>query len=181
MQTAAQITTAAGMTTTSPASFARSSASTNVRDARPNVLFIAIDDMSTKISAFADPAVKTPNMEALARRGVAFDRTYCQFPLCNPSRTSVITGLRPVTTGVLTNDIYWRDRIPEALDLPQHFADHGYDTVAVGKILHATQRGIRRAGWTRVIDATARAVTITLYLENSSWLAAIRTKVLRFY
>jgi len=153
IQIAAQVTTAAGMARTSVASFADSTASASVRDTRPNVLFIAIDDMSTNVSAFADPAVKTPHMEALARRGVAFDYAYCQFPLCNPSRTSVMTGLRPETSGVLTNDVYWRDRIPHALDLAQHFADHGYDTVAVGKITHMRQRRNRGAGWTRVIRA----------------------------
>ena len=154
MQIAAQVTTAAGLPSTSPVLFAETSASTAASDTRPNVLFIAIDDMSTQVSAFADPAVKTPNMEALARRGVAFDRAYCQFPLCNPSHTSAVLGLRPENSRVLTNDVYWRDRIPNALDLAQHFADHGYDTVAVGKILHATRRGNRGAGWTRVIDAS---------------------------
>jgi arylsulfatase A-like enzyme len=153
---AAKITTVAGMTTISPASFVASNAFAAVRDVRPNVLFIAIDDMNTNISAFGDPSVKTPHMEALARRGVAFDRAYCQFPLCNPSRTSVMTGLRPENSGVLTNDVYWHDRIPHALDLPQHFANHGYDTVAVGKIFHATQRGNRGAGWTRVVDTRGR-------------------------
>jgi uncharacterized sulfatase len=152
MRVAAQITTAAGITRFSPASLAASHALAAVGDARPNVLFIAIDDMSTNISAFGYPSVKTPHMEALAQRGVAFDHAYCQFPLCNPSRTSVMTGLRPENSGVLTNDVYWRDRIPHALDLPQHFANHGYDTVAVGKIFHMMQRKNRGAGWTRVID-----------------------------
>lgn len=152
LQTATRVTTAAGLAVTSPLSFATSSAMSTVGDAHPNVLLVAIDDMSTNVSTFADPTVKTPHMDALAQRGVAFDRAYCQFPLCNPSRTSVVTGLRPETSGVLSNDIYWRDKIPDALDLPQHFADHGYETVVVGKILHMMQRKNRGAGWTRVID-----------------------------
>ena len=152
MRRAVHVATAAGLASTSPTSLAKSSMSTAARDARPNVLFIAIDDMSTNISAFADPSVRTPHMEALARRGMAFDHAYCPFPLCNPSRTSVLTGLRPESSGVLTNDVYWRDKIPQALDLPQHFANHGYDTVVVGKILHGIQQWKRGAGWTRVID-----------------------------
>ncbi len=119
---------------------------------RPNVLFIAIDDMSTQVSAFSDQSVKTPHMEALARRGVAFDRAYCQFPLCNPSRASVMTGLRPETTGVLGNDVHWRGRRPQAVDLAQCFAKHGYEAATVGKILHGHKGGDQGAGWTRVIN-----------------------------
>jgi len=127
-------------------------ASVPPRARRSNVLFIAMDDMSTRVSAFADPSVKTPHMEALAKRGVAVDRAYCQFPLCNPSRASVMTGLRPETLGVLSNEVHWRGRVPQAVGLAQHFADHGYETAAVGKILHAAkQPGDRGAGWTRVI------------------------------
>jgi len=115
------------------------------------VLFIAIDDMSTQVSAFSDPSVKTPHMEALARCGVAFDHAFCQFPLCNPSRASVMTGLRPETTGVLSNGVHWRGRRPQAVDLAGHFANHGYETASVGKILHPAKGGNQGAGWRRVI------------------------------
>ena len=119
---------------------------------RPNVLFIALDDMSTQVSAFGNPEVKTPHLEALARRGVAFDRAYCQFPLCNPSRASVMTGLRPGTTGVLDNATHWRGRRSQAVDLAQYFAQQGYETATVGKILHGHKGGEQGAGWTHVIN-----------------------------
>jgi uncharacterized sulfatase len=90
-------------------------------------------------------------LESLAERGVAFDYAYCQFPLCNPSRVSVMTGLRPETSGVLSNNMYWRDRMPQAIDLARHFGDHGYETVTVGKIFHMVQQRDRDAGWTLVI------------------------------
>ncbi len=124
------------------------------RPAKANVLFIAIDDLNTNISAFDDPKVKTPNLEALARRGTAFTRAYCQCPLCSPSRTAVITGLRPETNGILSNDILWRDKNPDVISLPQHFSAHGYETIHVGKVLHgdANERG---AGWNRMVNEMA--------------------------
>ena len=65
-----------------------------------------------------------------------------------------MTDLRPESFGVLTNDVYWCDKIPHALDLPQHFSNHGYDTVVVGKLLHVMQRGNREVGWKLLIDTS---------------------------
>ncbi len=120
------------------------------RPEKPNVLFIGIDDLNTAISAFDNPKVKTPNIEALARRGMAFTRAYCQFPLCSPSRTSAITGLRPETTGVLSNNILWRTKSPDAVSLPQHFSDNGYESILIGKMLHGPDNE-KGAGWDRMV------------------------------
>jgi iduronate 2-sulfatase len=106
--------------------------------AKPNVLFIAIEDIAPLMGCYGHPVVKTPNIDALARRGVLFNRAYCQVAVCNPSRACVSTGLRPQTTGVFGNSLDWRRRIPEGmLALPEFFRDKGYETVICGKIHHA--------------------------------------------
>lgn len=106
---------------------------------RPNILFIAIDDQNDWIGHLrGHPMAKTPHMDALAARGTTFLNAHCQAPLCNPSRTSLLLGLRPTTTGIyglapsFRTLPQWRDRVT----LPQHFAAHGYRTYATGKIFH---------------------------------------------
>jgi arylsulfatase A-like enzyme len=108
---------------------------------RPNVLFIAIDDQNDWIGAMGGhPLAKTPRMDALARSGTLFLNAHCQAPLCNPSRTSLMTGLRSTTTGIygltpwFRNLPEWRDRVT----LPQHFQSHGYRTYVTGKIHHGS-------------------------------------------
>ena len=105
--------------------------------AQPDVLFIAIDDMNDWTTLF-DPAnpIRTPQLERLAARGSFFTRAYCAAPACNPSRTAIMTGLRPTTSGVYENRDAWRRALPDAVTLPQHFARHGYATRGGGKILH---------------------------------------------
>jgi len=106
---------------------------------RPNVLFIAIDDQNDWIGHLGGhPLAKTPHLDKLAARGTTFLNAHCQAPLCNPSRTSLLLGLRPTTTGIygLSPSFRtlpeWKDRVA----LPQHFANHGYRTAATGKIYH---------------------------------------------
>ena len=103
---------------------------------RYNVLFIMADDLRPLLGCYGHAEMHTPNIDALAERGMLFNRAYCQYPLCNPSRASIITGLRPETIGIYDNSKGFRDVLPEAVSLPQHFKIHDYHTRSVGKITH---------------------------------------------
>jgi len=86
-----------------------------------NVLFIASDDLTSAIGCYGDPIAVTPNLDRLSHMGVRFDNAYCQLPLCNPTRASLMTGLRPDTIKVYDLDIHFRDAVPNAITLPQLF------------------------------------------------------------
>lgn len=101
-----------------------------------NVLFIMADDLRPLLGCYGHPEIRTPNIDRLAQRGTVFDRAYCQTPLCHPSRTSVLTGLRPETTEVFTNAIGFRDKLPDVVTMPQYFKAAGYHTQSIGKIEH---------------------------------------------
>ena len=103
---------------------------------RPNVLFLISDDLNNSIGCYGHPLVKTPNLDRLAERGVRFERAYCQFPLCGPSRNSMLTGLHPNTTGILRNSQIFRQTIPSHHSLPQAFRLEGYFTSRIGKLYH---------------------------------------------
>ena len=106
---------------------------------KPNVLFIAIDDLNDWVGPLGGhEQVKTPNLDALAKRGTTFTNAHCQAPLCNPSRTSVLTGLRPSTTGVYALQPWFRvsDKFKDHATIFQHFAKSGYATISTGKIFH---------------------------------------------
>lgn len=105
-------------------------------DQRPNVLLLMSDDLAATLSCYGHPQAKTPNLDALSRRGVLFERAYCQFPHCNPSRSSMLTGLRPNTTRVTNNEDNLYENIPGIMTLPHLFREHGYATARCGKIFH---------------------------------------------
>lgn len=101
-----------------------------------NVLFLVADDYCAEMGAFGNPIVQTPNLDKLAARGVKFDRAYCQYPLCGPTRCSFMSGMRPAHIGVITNGPTVRDFKPDVVTLPQLFRNNGYFSARVGKIYH---------------------------------------------
>ncbi|MBI5691960.1 MAG: sulfatase [Verrucomicrobia bacterium] len=103
---------------------------------RPNVLLLFSDDLRAELGCYGTVGIKTPHIDALARRSVRFDRAYVQFPLCNPSRSSLLTGRYPTATGVMGNTEFLGSRHPEWDTLPMYFRKHGYVTLRTGKIFH---------------------------------------------
>lgn len=104
---------------------------------QPNVLFIVVDDLNVALGTYHDyPTAKTPNVDQLASQGVQFNRAYAQDPVCNPSRTSFLSGRRPATTNVYGNFVEPRTHIGDVVMLPEYFDEHGYFTARVGKVAH---------------------------------------------
>lgn len=106
------------------------------KKARFNVLFIVVDDLRPELNCYGASHIKSPNIDLVAESGVLFTRTYCQQAVCNPSRTSVLTGYRPETIGVLDLETHFRENDPDVVTLPEHFKKHGYHTQAFSKVYH---------------------------------------------
>jgi arylsulfatase A-like enzyme len=101
-----------------------------------NVLFLISDDLNNQLGCYGSAHVKTPNIDKLAARGVRFEHAYCQFPLCGPSRNSLLTGLYPNSTGILRNSEIFREYIPNHHSLSQAFRLQGYFAGRIGKLYH---------------------------------------------
>jgi uncharacterized sulfatase len=154
-----------------------------------NVLFIAVDDLGNVLGRTRPAGLATPNLDRLASRGVFFERAYCQIPLCNPSRASVLTGLRPDTTSVFDLERHFRAQVPDVVTLPQLFRRAGAVVQRVGKIYHYdVPNGIGTDGlddppsWERTVNPKGRDVFDEKLIINPtpqrpisaamSWLAA---------
>ena len=105
---------------------------------RPNVLFIAVDDLRPELGCYGADPMRTPALDRFAGTALRFERAYCQQAVCSPSRTSLMTGRRPATTGVHDLNTHFRKNLPDVVTLSQHFKDHGYHAVGMGKIYHGS-------------------------------------------
>lgn len=106
---------------------------------KPNVILIVMDDLRPELGCYGVTEVRSPNIDRLAKRGMLCHNAYAQYPVCNPSRSSFLSGLRPEQTGIVSNDVPFRARMPELVSLPQLFRQNGWFTAGIGKIFHLGQ------------------------------------------
>ena len=111
-----------------------------------NVLFIAVDDLRPQLGCYGQKQILSPNIDRLASEGLLFERTYCQQAVCGATRASLLTGVRPDTAGIHGNKTPVRKAMPDIVTLPEHFKNHGYETLSIGKIYHHPTDD--RQGWT---------------------------------
>lgn len=121
----------------------------NAQADRPNVLMIAVDDLRPELGCYGVDRVKSPQIDRLAASGLVFERAYVQQAVCGPSRISILSGLRPDTTGIYINKYPLRHSHPEVVTLPQHFKQQGYQTVSLGKIYHHPEDDLE--AWTEAV------------------------------
>ena len=160
--------------------------SINAAESRRNVLFIAVDDLRPELGCYGSSHIHSPNIDALAASGLRFDRAYCQQAVCNPSRTSLMTGMRPDSIGVTGNHSHFRTQHPDVVTLPQHFKRHGYHAVAIGKIYHGVfPDGASATKWDTMGDAeswSAPAIRFgPRYYYTEKGISAAKTAYQRIY
>ncbi|MEO2042311.1 MAG: sulfatase [Pirellulales bacterium] len=153
------------------------------KSSRPNILFIAIDDLRPELGCYGNKGIHSPNLDRLATQGRCFLRAYCQEAICSPSRASLLTGSRPDTIGVIENRAYFRDLNPHIVTLPQHFIAHGYSAVYSGKIFHGGMTDEQhswnhkpnRKGLTRptTVGGNALPENQRIYAENKDRMVAL--------
>jgi iduronate 2-sulfatase len=117
------------------------------RPRRRNVLIVAFDDLRPQLGCYGDTFAHTPNIDSVAARGVTFEHAYCQQAVCGPTRASLLTGLRPDTIRVYDLNTSFRDAVPDAVTLPQHFLNHSYHTENIGKVFHGNDTMNDRRSW----------------------------------
>lgn len=129
----------------------------------PNILLIVVDDLRPELGCYGHEQIHSPNIDALAAESLLFESAYCQAPICNPSRMSFLSGLRPDQTGIHVNDVPIRDFLPDVVTLPQHFRNNGYATVSMGKVFH--QGATDTASWSHVWEGPPQR---TYHLERNT-------------
>ena len=149
-----------------------------------NVLFLVSDDMRTALHVYGHQTAKTPHLDKLAHQGVLFERAYCQYPLSGPSRTSMLTGRRPTTTGIYTNREWYGDAHPDWVSLPKYFHQKGYATLRTGKIFHSPvddTEAWTEGGTPRNIDSLAlqQISAPTTYVSPAAFYIDIQNRGLR--
>lgn len=153
---------------------------------RPNVLFIAVDDLRPELGCYGATHVHSPQIDRFAQSAMRFDRAHCQQAVCNPSRTSLMTGLRPDSIGVTGNHSHFRDQMPEVVTLPQLFKNHGYHAAAIGKLYHGVfPDGASNTKWDTMGDPQSWSVPAVRfgprYYYTEPGIAAARATFKRVY
>lgn len=120
-----------------------------INNTKPNIVFIAVDDLRPELGCYDSEIAITPNIDKLASNGITFNKAYCQEAICSPSRASLMTGARPETINVIENFTYFREANPDIITLPQHFKNNGYETVHTGKIFHKPAFADLDISWSR--------------------------------
>ena len=141
---------------------------------RPNILFISVDDLRPNLDIYKDgksflsPKIHSPNLNKLSENSLVFDNAYCQYAICGPSRTSVLTGRRPDTTRVTTLESYFRDLGGNFTTIPQFFKENGYKSISVGKVFHGRDSapGDDPPSWDEVFHASDKDITWPQKIKN---------------
>lgn len=161
-------------------SAAKGAAKKTASGKKKNVLFMIVEDLKSIMGCYGNPLVQTPNMDRLAKMGLKFDRAYCQYPVCNPSRSSFMTGLRVDTVGIYENVSPWTKNIGHVMTMPRFFKDNGYHTIRMNKVFHGTGHHDDPEAWSQMYDMGTSKLGRTGQGRNltngvvpwCSWLAA---------